>query len=184
MNAFVCPECHGRKTVDEAGLVLCVVCLGTGVREDQRLSKHFTLAEVVRSEVATRRSVPNMPSPEQIQNLERVCLVADLVREEFGPVRVNSGFRSKAVNALTGGVPTSQHCDGRALDMVTLGVPLRLAAAWIAGHAAELGFDQFIYEGTWLHLGVSRINEEPRRQTLMMFGGRYFPLDVSDPRVV
>ena len=103
MNAFVCPECHGRKT-DLSGTTLCLPCLGTGVLEDVRLSKHFTLAECVRSEVATRRAIPNMPTPEQVENLRRVCLIADLVRDEFGPVRVNSGFRSRNVNALVGGM--------------------------------------------------------------------------------
>jgi len=183
MNTFVCPDCHGRKT-DQSGTTLCLPCLGTGVLEDVRLSKHFTLAECVRSEVATRRAIPNMPTPEQVENLRRVCLIADLVRDEFGPVRVNSGFRSRNVNALVGGTLTSAHVDGRALDLVTLGVPLRLSAAWIAGHLQTLDLDQLIYEGTWLHLGIAKPGTAPRRQALMMFGGKYEPLDVSDPRVV
>ena len=53
MNTCVCPDCHGRKT-DQSGTTLCLPCLGTGVLEDVRLSKHFTLAECVRAAGAGR----------------------------------------------------------------------------------------------------------------------------------
>lgn len=48
--------------------------------------------------------------------------ILDEAREALGgPVRVTSGFRGAALNALVGGMPTSKHCRGIACDIAQAG---------------------------------------------------------------
>ena len=63
------------------------------------LTKHFTLEEMITTQV---RSVKNIPSVKEIENLIRTCQDGmEPIREEFGPIHVNSGFRSEGVNKAT-----------------------------------------------------------------------------------
>jgi hypothetical protein len=54
---------------------------------------------------------------------------------------------------------------------------------WVA--ESDLPFDQVIYEGTWMHVGLLKEGVmTPRKQVLMAFGGQYFDYDKNDPRIV
>lgn len=137
-----------------------------------RLSPHFTLDELARSETALRHGRNNHPGPDEIANLERLCRdLLEPTRALLGvPLHVNSGFRTLAVNTLVGGSKTSAHMDGRAADVFPVGMDLRQAFDWIRG--STLPFDQAIEEcGAWLHLAIARDGEEPRRQALVASGG-------------
>lgn len=159
-------------------------CLAAGVIEDVRLSPNFYLSDFTRSSLADRRGLDNDPDPKQLEDLIRTALVLEEVRKQFGDLHVNSAFRSRLVNAAAGGAASSAHLDGRAVDFVSVRVSLRDVVAWIIAHREELGVDQVIYEGTWIHLGIARAGEKPRHQALQMFAGKYAPLDLTDPRVV
>jgi len=51
--------------------------------------------------------------------LVTLCEEFEAIRALCGsPLLVNSGFRSRAYNTRIGGAPNSQHCEGRALDLV------------------------------------------------------------------
>ena len=65
------------------------------------------------------------------------------VREKFGVISVNSGYRSPELNSKVGGSKTSQHCFGQAADFEQLGTPNAEVATWISN---ELDFDQLILE--------------------------------------
>ncbi|MFN7134788.1 MAG: hypothetical protein ACK4N5_22100, partial [Myxococcales bacterium] len=57
-----------------------------------RLTRHFTLEEMTTTQV---RDVSNVPDAQQRANLLRLCETAmEPVRAKFGPIHVNSGFRS------------------------------------------------------------------------------------------
>lgn len=74
--------------------------------------------------------------------------------ESGRPIQVSSGYRSPAVNAAVGGARDSAHVRGLAADITTPGMtPKDLALAIIR---ASLEFDQLIYEGTWVHIGLSQ----------------------------
>lgn len=74
----------------------------------------FTFRELTR----TGTGLDNVPDWESISNLRRLGCLLDCVRRIFGgPIRVNSGFRSKAVNGAVGGVPGSAHTKGLAADI-------------------------------------------------------------------
>ena len=85
----------------------------------EKISKYVTYAEVIKSNQATALKLSNMPNATQLNNLRLVCTnVFDKVREHFGkPIGISSGFRSVELNAKIGGSKTSQHCEGKALDV-------------------------------------------------------------------
>ena len=63
--------------------------------------KHFSINELTR----TSTGLPNTPGPEELANLEHlVDAVLDPAREAMGgPIHINSGYRSPAVNKTVGG---------------------------------------------------------------------------------
>jgi hypothetical protein len=84
-----------------------------------KLSKYVSLAEVTRSDTAKRKGIDNSPTAEHLENLKVICdEVFDKVREHFGvPIYISSGYRSAALNKAIGGSATSDHNNGRALDL-------------------------------------------------------------------
>lgn len=84
------------------------------------LSKSFTLAELTKSQTATRLGIDNTPTPEQLENLVELChKVLQPLRDAVGPVLISSGLRVPALNKAIGGSATSQHCaiNGAAVDI-------------------------------------------------------------------
>ena len=77
--------------------------------------KYFTIAEMT----ATSTGLANSPDSWGIfSNLMATANKLDVIREAFGAaIRVNSGYRSKAVNTRVGGVSTSAHLQGLAADI-------------------------------------------------------------------
>lgn len=77
--------------------------------------KYFTFKEMI----TTDTGLPNIPNWGQIHNLETlITKVLDPVRELYGkPIKVNSGFRSKEVNAKIGGAKNSHHMLGTCADI-------------------------------------------------------------------
>ena len=80
------------------------------------LTPHFTLGEMT----ATKTGLSNIPHENDINQLRILC--RDILEPlhdlgNTGPIIVNSGFRSPAVNTAVGGVPTSQHLLGQAADI-------------------------------------------------------------------
>jgi len=83
-----------------------------------KLSTNFTLSEFTKSELAIRRCIDNTPSLTVIDNLQLlVDNVLQPLRDRLGPININSGYRSPAVNVAVGGSPTSDHCLGMAADI-------------------------------------------------------------------
>jgi len=127
------------------------------------LSEHFTLDEMVSSQIATRRRLDNRPDQAALANLRRLAAVLEEVRALVGgPVIISSGYRSKVVNQAAGGATNSAHLRGLAADITVPGMaPKALAKLIMAGN---IMFDQLIYEGTWVHIGLSE--GKPRREVL------------------
>ena len=81
-----------------------------------RLSKNFTLEEMM---ATSHGKLQDMPTGEVILNLTFLCArVLQPLRDTIGrPVYINSGYRSKRLNARVGGVPNSYHLRGLAADI-------------------------------------------------------------------
>ena len=141
-----------------------------------KVSKYVSLAEVVKSNTAIRKSIDNTPTQEQ---LDRITLLAEMVfdplREWVGDaVKINSGFRSEKLNQAIGGGKSSQHCanNGAAFDIDDT-----------FGHASNaemfhyikdtLSFDQLILEFVddnrsplWIH--VSYVDHIKNRYEILI----------------
>jgi zinc D-Ala-D-Ala carboxypeptidase len=132
-----------------------------------RLSKHFTLDEMIASQYATRHGINNLPNVDVIANLERLCLdyLEPLRAIVNAPIVVSSGYRSPALNKAIGGSMSSAHMVGLAVDLSVPGMSVYdvcKRAALVIPH-----FDQIIDEfGSWVHLSITNKTIKPRRQHL------------------
>lgn len=118
-----------------------------------QLTSHFALNELLVSQTASRKGLPNVPTPEIVKSLQLLCqAVLEPVRVHYGrPVIVMSGFRAPAVNKAVGGAKNSDHLYGFAADFTVARASNLEVCKWIA---ENLDFRQLIYEfgeGGWIH---------------------------------
>lgn len=126
------------------------------------ISKDFSYREFERSEVADAKHICNVITSFEVRDsiLALAENVLQPLRDAWGkPLKVNSGYRCKALNAAVGGVPTSQHVKGEAAD-IAAGDPVKLARL-----AVKLGlpFDQMILYPTFVHFS-HKLDGEQRGQ--------------------
>lgn len=129
-----------------------------------KISPHFTLAELTRSEAAARGGFDNTPPPEAIEALRALCMnVVEPLRVAVGkPIRVNSAYRGPDANRAVGGSSSSQHCKGEAIDLEIDGFDNKKLAQKIV--ELKLPFDQLILEfyvpgdpnSGWVHVSHKR----------------------------
>ena len=138
------------------------------INKQAKLSQHFTLGELCKTSVKTKDG--NIPSHVHIENMKRVCGWLEMLRDEWNnrygdgddPIIINSGYRSPAVNKAVGGVATSNHLTGCAVDIRVLGMEQLLRYAVILldiSDESQEDFDELLLErnakGTyWLHFAV------------------------------
>ena len=108
------------------------------------LSEHFHLSEMLASETAEERHIPNTPRKDHImamQNLAVRCL--EPTRQHFGlPIQITSGFRSPDLNKAVKGVANSQHLEGEAADIT---IPRRY---WPFCYTSQEQIARLLY--TWM----------------------------------
>jgi hypothetical protein len=135
-----------------------------------QLSKHLSLAEVTRSETAKRKGVSNMPTPEHLENFKLLAeKVFEPIREHFGvPIHISSGYRSKELNKAIGGSLSSEHCEGRAVDIDMDGSASGVTNKQVFDFIKEnLDFNQLIneFDYSWVHVSYNP-NGKQRKQVL------------------
>lgn len=137
-----------------------------------KLSPHFTLEELIRSDTARANNVSNIPNKREIENLRRLATeILEPLRKELNlPININSGFRNVKTNRLVGGVANSAHLTGFAADIVC---PKYGNAAKFSKYVHDflvrkgIKFDQVINEyGRWCHVAVSHNDGSQRKQAL------------------
>ena len=138
-----------------------------------QLSDHFSLEELVASELAARQGIDNTPSVEVENNLRVLAAGLERVRVVLAgaPIHVNSGYRCAALNAAVGGAANSAHVRGLAADIVCpgFGSPLDVCRA-IA--ASGVPTDQIIHEfGAWCHVAFAALGGVPRGEFLTIRHG-------------
>jgi zinc D-Ala-D-Ala carboxypeptidase len=143
-----------------------------------KLSGHFSLAELTKSQTATRKGIDNKPTLEHIENLTELCVqILEPTRRNFGkPMVITSGYRSEELCEAIGSKTTSQHAKGEAADFEMFGVDNKELAKYIKNN---LVFDQLILEfynpddpsSGWVHCSYSK--EENRKQSLLYNGKDY-----------
>ena len=138
------------------------------LNSNANLSEHFKLGEFTKSN--SHPEVYNIPSHEAIANLKRVCGWLEVLRKRYNdkygvgeePIRINSGYRSPQLNKKIGGVPTSNHLTGCAVDIRVADVEQLIRYANILLDYAEESHQQFDelliernrYGAIWLHFAV------------------------------
>ena len=134
----------------------------------ERISKHITHKESVHSNTALRLNLKNIPDDYQASNMVGIAthIFEPLRKYVGGPIKINSMFRSEDLNTAIGGSKSSQHCQGRAIDLDdTYGH--KTNAEMFHYIKDNLSFDQLIWEfGTdenpnWIH--VSYVSQEENR---------------------
>lgn len=137
-----------------------------------KISKHLSLAEVIRSDAAKRNGISNMPTTEHLENFKALAEnVFEKIREHFDvPIYISSGYRSKALNDLIKGSSTSQHCKGEAIDIDMDGSDRDVTNFDIFCYIKDnLEYDQLIWEfGTdknpdWVHVSYSKKKNRKQR---------------------
>ena len=128
-----------------------------------KLSANFSLAELIKSQTATRKGIDNTPSEEHQENLKSLCTnVLQPIRDHFGKVvTVSSGYRSPELCTAIGSKTTSQHAKGEAADFEIFGVSNKELADWIHNN---INYDQLILEywnesdpnSGWVHCSFSQ----------------------------
>jgi len=133
-----------------------------------KLSNNFSLSEFTKSDTAIRLGIDNVPSNDHIDGLTELCEnILQPVRNHFGSVRVNSGFRCLLLNRALKSNDTSQHVMGEAADIEVNGVSNYDLACWIRDNTE---FDKCILEfytsgepsSGWVHVSF---REDNRKET-------------------
>ena len=129
-----------------------------------KLSKNLSLAEVTKSNTASRLGIDNTPDDWTIENLRAIAGdVFQPLRDAFGtPIYVSSGYRSDELNSAIGGSVRSQHVQGRALDLDADVFGVCTNAEIFRFILNNLTFDQLIWEfgdqdnPDWVHVSYVR----------------------------
>ena len=129
-----------------------------------KISKNFRMKEFTRSKKADELVIDNSKVPEFVKNniKELVYQVLQPLRDMIEkPIIINSGYRCLKLNSAVGGVPTSQHVYGQAVDMKVDGMSsYEIAQAVLELH---LPYDQMILYDDFIHISIGT---RDRRQLL------------------
>ena len=125
----------------------------------EKISKHVSYKEGVRSITALRLGLKNDPSDDHLQSMK---LLSEKIFEPLriyvgGPIKINSFYRGPDLNKAIGGSKKSQHCHGQAMDIDDTFGHMSNATMfkWIKDN---LDFDQMIWEfgnennPDWVHV--------------------------------
>lgn len=140
-----------------------------------KLTENFSLAELIKSQVAERKGIPNNPSSDHITNLKKLAeSVLQPLRNHYeSPVIITSGYRCPELSVIINSSIDSQHCKGQAADLEIIGTSNHDVFLWIKHN---LDFDQLILEfwkgedepnSGWIH--VSYVGKKNRKQSLRAF---------------
>ena len=132
----------------------------TTINPNTQLSEHFKLGEFTKS---NHPEVYNIPSHVAIENMKRICGWLEELRDRYGqPIIINSGYRSPQLNKKVGGVSTSNHLTGCAVDIRCSGAEQAIDYAYILkAYSKEIyqDFDELFIEKNkyncyWVHFAL------------------------------
>lgn len=131
----------------------------------KNVSRNFMWEELIYSRIAVENGLLNEPPGYARRALQVLVdrLLQPLRTLYGGPIAITSGYRCPEVNLLAGGVPSSQHLKGEAVDCYVLDIYRLLDILKKSG----LPFDQAILYSrkNILHLSL-KANGENRQQVL------------------
>lgn len=137
-----------------------------------KLTEHFALEEFTRSTTADRLKIDNSVPADLMQNIQLTAIKLESVRKVLDkPINITSGYRCPALNARVGGVSTSAHTKGLAVDFhSSYGTPKEICQRLID---AGVQFDKLIQEhNQWVHIGFSTTYNRQIVLTAVKDGGK------------
>ena len=119
--------------------------------------------EVIYSKTAIDNNIDNTPNSEQLANIQLLAEnIFTPLRNHFNnPIKITSFFRNYELNKLVGGSSSSQHREGKAMDIKGTRNTNKEIFDYIKDN---LQFDQLIFEyGTdsepqWVHVSFNQFN--------------------------
>ena len=135
-----------------------------------QITENFTLAEIEKSDTATKLNINNSLPLGLHENATRMCKKLEQVRALFDrPIIISSFYRCPELNAKVGGSKTSAHMNALACDFLVKGKFPHTVFDVIRDSNTE--FDQLILESsnsgsTWIHISIAKDGETPRRSIL------------------
>ena len=134
----------------------------------ERISEHISYKEGTRSVTALRLGIDNTPDTYQFTNMQVVAenIFEPLRKWVRGPIKINSFLRVPELNKAVGGSSSSQHCQGRAID-IDDSYGHKTNAEMFEYIKNHLDFDQMIWEfgdddnPDWVH--VSYVSPQENR---------------------
>lgn len=86
------------------------------------MSNYFTVEDLIKSNTARLRQIDNQPSEEIRKELAMTACKLNVISlytsMKGATIQVTSGYRCEELNKIVGGVKTSLHIQGRAVDFV------------------------------------------------------------------
>lgn len=128
------------------------------------MDRQVSLKELLFSETATRLGINNEPTDQILINLQTLIYeIIEPIVNQFGDIKITSGYRSPELCKAIGSSVTSQHTLGIAVDCEVIGTPNKQLADWIV---SNLEFDQCILEfwkpeeinSGWVHISYNKSN--------------------------
>lgn len=125
----------------------------------ERISEHISYKEGTHSITALRLGIDNTPEAYQFTNMQVVAenIFEPLRKWVRGPIKINSFLRVPDLNKAIGGSESSQHCQGRAID-IDDSYGHKTNAEMFEYIKKHLDFDQMIWEfgddnnPDWVHI--------------------------------
>lgn len=164
------------------------------MKDNTVLTPHFKLREFTESATAMKHGIANVPPPDVVENLRKLCIgTLEPLREKLKqPVVITSGFRCQQLNEIiVHASRKSQHMSGQAADFHVVQGPVQgsrvqgsrellIQAFRLIITEPEIDFDQLIIYPTFIH--VSYVSQEKNRHQLTRASsnGAYTALSRAD----
>jgi zinc D-Ala-D-Ala carboxypeptidase len=140
--------------------------------KNMKLSKHFTLFDVIYSQTASNLNIDNIIAKDSIAFKNSQDLINNVLEKVFEHfykyLTIESFYRCKILNEKIGGESNSQHTKGMACDFWIWRIPLKHIFEFIKNN---LEFDQLILENIdpkkngWIHVSFNKNNN--RKECLL-----------------
>jgi len=134
---------------------------------EMRLTRHFTLGQLVRCGCAITNGIDNLPSAEQTERLRLLCEnVLEPLWSRFGAIRVVSGYRCRRLDACYDGLGRHDHGMGEAADLHISS--MEVGWKMFCYIRDRLDFDELYFENLkangccWLHVSYTSRRDNRR----------------------
>ena len=126
-------------------------------------AENFSYGEMIQSETAFQLGINNIPDEIKWKNLENLVInILQPVRNQFGSIRILSGYRSLELNRSIGNSDTSNHILGEAVDFepVDMNISLISIIEWMEKNLQYKELIAEFFPTGWIHCAYSVNNNK------------------------